>query len=122
MVMTSLADRRRDSLLRDIIGRCQPKLEERGFRLDSRGSTGDLSWVRFGCQSHDGHGANGMLLLLVAHDRREQALVVESRFAEHALEIHTPRRKRIQRYAHLADRDALCREMVQALCSWPSSP
>src|SRR3954454_10875668 len=98
MSIETASDRRHDLLLRDIVSRCQPSLEQRGFHLDGRGCTGPLCWVRFGCHTRDDGGHAGTLLLLVAHDQAERAVLVESRFADRALEIQTPGCKRIQRY------------------------
>ena len=116
------ADRRRDLLLRDIVCRCQTVLEPRGFELDGRGSADAMSWVRFGCHMHDDRGDDGILVILLAHDRREHAILAESRFADRLLAIDTPRRKRVQRYADPADPHQLARDLVDALASWPSAP
>jgi hypothetical protein len=103
MAMEIPDDRRRDPLLRDIVCRCQTVLEPRGFRLDDRG--------------HD-----GTLVLLLAHDRREHALLAESRFADDSLAIDTPRGKRVQYYAAPADPRQLAGELIDDLASWPAAP
>jgi hypothetical protein len=123
-MMTSEAhsDRRHDLLLRGIVSRCQRNLEQRGFHLDGRGCTGLLCWVRFGCDTHDDAGHDGTLVLLVAHDQAERAVLVESRFADGALEIQTPRRKRIQRYEAPRQMPVVAQETVAALRGWPSGP
>lgn len=43
--------RRRDALLREIVQRCQPELERRGFRLDGRGSDGACAATQPGCST-----------------------------------------------------------------------
>jgi hypothetical protein len=113
-------ERRRDLLLREIVNRCQPSLEQRGFQLDGRGCTGPLCWVRFGCHTRDDSGHAGTLVLLVAHDQTERAVLVESRFADRALQIQTPRRKRIQRYEAPVQMPLVAQETVAAVCAWPS--
>ena len=113
-------DRRGDLLLRDIVSRCQPSLEQRGFHLDGRGCAGSLCWVRFGCHTRDDNGRAGTLVLLVAHDQAERAVLVESRFADRALEIQTPRRKRILRYAAPMQMPLVAQETAAAVCTWPS--
>jgi hypothetical protein len=122
MAMEIPDDRRRDPLLRDIVCRCQTVLEPRGFRLDGRGSADAMSWVRFGRHTHDDSGEDGTLVLLLAHDRRAHALLAESRFADHALAIDTPRGKRVQYYAAPADPRQLARELIDDLASWPNAP
>jgi hypothetical protein len=116
------SDRRRDVFLRDIVSRCQASLEQRGFHLDGRGCTGPLCWVRFGCHARDDGGHAGTLVLLVAHDQAERAVLVESRFADGALQIQTPRRKRIQRYEAPLQMPLVAQETVAAVCTWPSGP
>ncbi|HEY7067209.1 MAG TPA: hypothetical protein VII06_37450 [Chloroflexota bacterium] len=115
-------ERRRDLLLRDIVRGCQPSLEERGFRLDGRGCAGPLCWVRFGRHTRDGAGHDGTLVLLVAHDQQERAVLVESRFAERALQVQTPRAKRIQRYETSPQMPRGAEETVAAVRGWPSGP
>ena len=109
MSMDMHGDRRRDLLLRDIVNRCQPSLEQRGFHLDGRGCTGPLCWVRFGCHARDDDEHAGTLVLLVAHDQ-----------AERALQVQTPRRKRIQRYEAPVQKPLVAQETVAAVCAWPS--
>jgi hypothetical protein len=115
-------DRRRDRLLRDIVSRCQPSLEQRGFQLDGRGCTGPVCWVRFGCQTRDDGGHAGTLVLLVAHDQAERAVLVESRFADRTLQIQTPYHKRIQRYEAPLQMPLVAQETAAAVCTWTSGP
>ncbi|HZS02042.1 MAG TPA: hypothetical protein VFE37_25215 [Chloroflexota bacterium] len=115
-------DRRRDLLLREIVNRCQPSLEQRGFQLDGRGNAGPRCWVRFGRDTQDGAGHPGTLVLLVAHDREERAVLVESRFADRALQVQTPRRKRIHRYEAPRQMPAVAQETVAAVSHWLSAP
>jgi hypothetical protein len=122
MAMEIPDDRRRDPLLRDIVCRCQTVLEPRGFRLDGRGSADAMSWVRFGRHTHDDRGHDGTLVLLLAHDRREHALLAESRFADDSLAIDTAPGKRVQYYAAPADPRQLAGELIDDLASWPAAP
>jgi hypothetical protein len=120
--METHSDRRCDPLLRDIVCRCQSVLEPAGFCLDGRGSAEAVSWVRFGRHALDDRGHEGTLVLLLAHDRGQRALLAESRFADRTLAIDTPRHKRVQYYAPPADPDVLARELVDTVHSWPSGP
>ena len=120
MSTDTTGERRRDLLLRDIVSRCQPNLEERGFRLDGRGCAGPLCWVRFGRHTRDGAGHDGTLVLLMAHDQQERAVLVESRFADRALQVQTPRGKRIQRYEAPPQMPRVAQETVAAVCGWPT--
>ena len=114
-------DRRHDRSLRAIVSRCQPSLEQRGFRIDGRGCAGPLCWVRIGRDTHAAAGHAGTLVLLVAHGRQERAVVVELRFADGVLEIQTPRRKRVQRYEAL-QMPQVAHETAAAMCGWPTEP
>ena len=113
-------DRRSDLLLRDVVHRCQPDLERRGFRLDGRGSSGDQSWVRFRCPSRDARGHDGSLVLLVAHGRRDHALLVDAYFVDALLDTQTPQRRLLQRYEQEAELPRVVREVVDTVRSWPT--
>ena len=49
-------------------------------------------------------------------------MLVESRFADLALQVQTPRCKRIQRYDTPPQMPAVAQETVAALHGWPSAP
>jgi diguanylate cyclase (GGDEF)-like protein len=90
-------ERRSDPLLRDVVNRCQPHLEASGFRLAGRGSADDRSWVEFHRPERDPAGEDGSLVLMMGHERRKQALMVDAYFVDPALD-HTPRHKLLCRY------------------------
>src|SRR5262245_1728378 len=79
-------ERRSDPLLRDVVNRCQPHLEASGFRLAGRGSADDRSWVEFRRPEHDPAGEDGSLVLMMGHERRKQALMVDAYFVDPALD------------------------------------
>jgi hypothetical protein len=108
-------ERRRDLLLREVVDRCQPDLEQLGFCLDDRGSTEDCGWVRFNRCTRDVHSRQGTLVLLVAHARRDCVWLVDTRFIDTALEIQTPGRKRVHRYDPGATTPQLTREVVDVV-------
>ncbi len=95
---TEVSDRRSDLLLRTVVACCQRGLSERGFQLHARGSRDSFTWVQFACPARAPDGQSGALLLLLAHDSHERALLMETRFADTELEIHTPRQKQVHRY------------------------
>jgi hypothetical protein len=112
-------DRRKDFLLRDVVRGCQSGLEEHGFRLEGRGTAGERSWVRFQRPAQDPNGQDGTLVVLVAHGRGEQALLVDAYFVDTDLSIHSPRRKLLHRYTSDAEMPRVVREVVDTVCSWP---
>ena len=113
-------DRRNDQLLRDIVHRCQRDLERHGFRLEGRGKSDEHSWVKFRRPVREPGGHHGTLVLLMAHGARERALLVDSYFVDTTLDIHTPHRKLLHRYAEEAELPHVIREVVDTLRSWSS--
>jgi hypothetical protein len=113
-------ERRNDLLLRDVVHGCQRDLEQRGFRLSRRGSSGERNWVQFSRPVHDSNGHPGMMVVLMAHGRHERALLVDAYFVDTTLDVQTPRRKLLHRYAEEAELRRVVREVVDAVCSWPS--
>jgi hypothetical protein len=118
----SCQERRHDLLLREVVDRCQQNLEHLGFCLDDRGSTADCGWVRFNCHSRDAHSRQGTLVLLIAHARRDCAWLVDTRFVDAALQIHTPGRKRLHRYDPAAETTHVAREAVDVVYSTLTVP
>jgi len=110
-------ERRHDLLLREVVDRCQQDLGQLGFCLDDRGSSADCGWVRFNRHTRDAHSRQGMLVLLIAHARRDCAWLVDTRFVDAALQIHTPGRKRVHRYDPDADSSHVAREAVEVVYS-----
>ena len=114
-------DRRHDLLLRALVHVSQCELEHSGFHLDARGSTGHQNWVRFRRPTHDVHGHDGSLVLLMAHGAQEQALLVDAYFVDGTLHIHTPYQKLLQRYGGEADTGRVVRELVDQMGRWPAA-
>ena len=56
-----------------------------------------------------------MLVLLLGHHPRERALVLDARFADTLLAIHTPHRKWVHRYQGEAERADAVRAALEAL-------
>lgn len=115
-------ERRHDLLLREVVERCQQDLEHLGFCLDDRGSTADCGWVRFNRDTRDAHSRQGRLVLLIAHARRDCAWLVDTRFVDAALDIHTPGRKRVHRYDPTAESSHVAREAVDVVYSTLAVP
>ena len=76
--------------------------------------------MRFCCLVRAVDGQDGLLLLLVAHNRREHAPLVDPRFAAALVAIPTPRYQQMRRYTDPAVTPAVAAAMVDLLCSWPS--
>ena len=113
-------ERRSDLLLRSIVHCCRVDLEPCGFQLDGRGSSGERSWVRFSRPAHDERGHSGTLTVLVAHGRREQALMADAYFVDKALDVHTPHARLLRGHDSDAELPGLIRRMVTTVCSWPN--
>jgi len=109
-------ERRSDPLLRDVVNRCQPHLEASGFRLAGRGSAENRSWVEFHRPERDPAGEDGSLVLMMGHERRKQALMVDAYFVDPALD-HTPRHKLLCRYQG-EELPSAVHELVDKVRSW----
>jgi two-component system, cell cycle response regulator len=101
---TTAMDRRRaDPLLRDVVEHAEPYLEQYGFHLDGRGSTGhrERSWVEFHRPDDEAEsaadGVDGETVLLVGHRRRSHELLVDAYHVDADLE-HEPRHKHVRSY------------------------
>lgn len=115
-VDTPPRDRRRDPLMRDLVQQLDQSLS--GFQLDERGSSGEHSWVRFQRPARDSQGYDGALVVLVAHGRRERAVMVDVYFVDAVLDLHTPHRKLLHRYSPDVGQPHIVRDVVEAVHGW----
>src|SRR5262249_57990029 len=107
---------RTDPRMREVVNRSQQRLEASGFRVAGRGSADDRSWVEFPRPERDPAGEDGSLVLMMGHERRKQALMVDAYFVDPALD-HTPRHKLLCRYQGEELPNAV-HELVDKVRSW----
>lgn len=110
-------ERRRDPVLRAIVERCQRELAPRGFQLEERGNAYDKGWVRFRGPGQGARGERGSLLLLLAHGRRERAMLVNTYFVDAASQLPTLHSRFTRHYKDPSELPFLARRVVQALAS-----
>lgn len=109
---------RRDHMLRTLVGDCQRVIEPLGFRLDSRGGFAIANWVRFERRAGADERATVREVLLLAHGRQEQALVADLYAVDGGLNLYTPRRREVQRYAAQPAWPDSVGAMVGAISGW----
>ncbi len=105
-------ERRRDPVLRTVVDRCDRALALEGFRLEGRGNAEDKSWVRFRRAEDPAAGDDGALVLVVAHGRRERALLVNAYSVEDELSPPTPRARLMQHYRDASELPFCVRRIV----------
>ncbi len=111
-------DRRRDALLRNLVQQCLGSLRERGFALAQRGDSANHSWVQLQGPARDPNGYDGMLVMLIAHGRRERTVMVDAYFEDATLQTQTPQHKVLHRYAPESELPRIVREVVDQVSTW----
>ena len=113
--MPTSGEHRQDEVMRDLVASCQQVLEPYGFLVDGRGQFDHCHWVSFQAPRQGTPNHNAAYVVLVAHDRRQHALLVDVGSRDALLTVHTPLRKWMRRYEPTAPPATAVQELMEHL-------
>jgi hypothetical protein len=112
------SERPPDDLIALLLCQCHLLLTRQGYRPDGAARSCDYSWVRYCRRGHDRRGEPGAMRLLILHDVRERAVMLEQYFTDDTLGVETPYQRQRHAYAPDDPPAALAGQVATTVAAW----